>query len=501
MTAKLPGARADLIPGQGPMAPEYYRYFAGLERQQGDNASTSDIAAIDAQLATLQAEIDALPKSSGYPTLRITYPLLSQGLLQNGFAKLALNQPGDSGTGILLAFVKDAWGRITGTKAATITGTPGRVTVANGDASAGLPTIDLAAVADTGGGSLLRFVRDAWGRITGTSTPSTTDLAEGSNLYFTAARVLTTVLAGLSTATNAAITAADSVLSALGKLQAQISANVMAIAGKLAKSANLSDVANTAASLSNLGGLPNSGGTVTGDITLAGTNTSLRTDKNAYSQITFADGVYGMRLASAGSLALFCAGAASYSLLLSGTSCISQATWVPFADNTLAFGNASGRWSVIYAATGTINTSDAREKTDAAPLTDAELAASADLSRAIGTYRWLASIADKGADKARHHAGLTVQNAIAIMQAHGLDAFRYGFICYDKWDATPEIWHDEPEKRAENGDLVREEYRILAQPARTAGDRYSFRTDELNLFLARGFAARLDALEKAGATP
>lgn len=53
---------------------------------------------------------------------------------------------------------------------------------------------------------------------------STTDaVAEGpTNKYFTAARVLATVLAGLSTATSSAITVADSVLTGLGKLQAQI---------------------------------------------------------------------------------------------------------------------------------------------------------------------------------------------------------------------------------------------------------------------------------------
>lgn len=59
------------------------------------------------------------------------------------------------------------------------------------------------------------------------SLPNTTlltdSMAEGStNLYFTAARVLATLLAGLSTATNAAIAASDTVLAALGKLQAQI---------------------------------------------------------------------------------------------------------------------------------------------------------------------------------------------------------------------------------------------------------------------------------------
>lgn len=55
-------------------------------------------------------------------------------------------------------------------------------------------------------------------------SPGTTDaLVEGAaNLYFTVARVLATAVTGLSTATNATITAADTVLGALGKLQAQI---------------------------------------------------------------------------------------------------------------------------------------------------------------------------------------------------------------------------------------------------------------------------------------
>jgi hypothetical protein len=55
------------------------------------------------------------------------------------------------------------------------------------------------------------------------ASPGSTDaVTEGStNLYFSAARVLATLLAGLSTASSAVISTADSVLSALGKLQAQ----------------------------------------------------------------------------------------------------------------------------------------------------------------------------------------------------------------------------------------------------------------------------------------
>ncbi len=55
-------------------------------------------------------------------------------------------------------------------------------------------------------------------------SPGTTDaLAEGStNLYFSEHRVRTTVLTGLSMPVAAAITAADTVLSALGKIQARL---------------------------------------------------------------------------------------------------------------------------------------------------------------------------------------------------------------------------------------------------------------------------------------
>lgn len=148
-----------------------------------------------------------------------------------GIVSFDLTDLVDSGAGTLLATTFDAKGRKTGSRAATITGTAGRITVANGDASAGLPTLDLATLADAGGGALLRFVRDAWGRLSGTSAATTSDLAEGTNLYFTAARVLATILAGLSTATSAAITAADSVLAAFGKLQAQITTLTASLTG------------------------------------------------------------------------------------------------------------------------------------------------------------------------------------------------------------------------------------------------------------------------------
>ena len=66
-----------------------------------------------------------------------------------------------------------------------------------------------------------------------TANADTDTLAEGAtNKYFTEGRVRGTVLTGLSLLTGGVISAADSVLSALGKLQKQISDAVTAIGGK-----------------------------------------------------------------------------------------------------------------------------------------------------------------------------------------------------------------------------------------------------------------------------
>lgn len=534
MADKLPGARAALVDDAGVTTPQFYRYFQALERLQAGTASAADVAAINTQIAAINAELAALPTSS-FPTLQVSAPLTSSGLLQNGFAKLGLtfansivvngvslqldgdaSAPGNTylySTGITGA---KGWNALGGMLAGT---TDNIAKTVNAD---GTVTFDLAPVTDSGTGTFKLITRDSFGRLSGTKSGTTSDVPEGTNLYFTAARVLATVLAGLSTATNAAITAADTVLSALGKLQAQITANIATLAGKLTASNNLSDVTSASTSLSNLGGIPITGGTFTGDVNVAnsaGTSNLQMFAAASGNQNRFTGYVSGARrwllqcgdgAAETGSNAgsnytLF--GASDSGSLIGNYMQITRSSGqltvagpiLPFADNSKSLGNGGLRWSVVYAATGAINTSDARDKTAVSPLSDVEVAAASDLSRAIGTYQWLSSIAEKGSDNARRHAGLTVQSAISIMQAHGLDPMRYGFICYDKWDAVPEVWQDSPEESDEDGNITQAASRVLVQPGQDAGDRYSFRPDELNLFLARGFAARLDALEKTGA--
>ena len=145
----------------------------------------------------------------------------------------------------------------------------------------------------------------------------------------------------------------------------------------------------------------------------------------------------------------------------------------PASDNLYAFGSPSLRSSVIYSATGSINTSDAREKTDVISFSDNEISAAKDIAKEIGFYKFLSAVSDKG-DLARWHAGLTVQRAIEIMYKHGLDPFEYSFICHDSWEEVPSSGADH---------------------GTPAGDRYSFRPDGLMMFIARGFEARISEIE------
>lgn len=476
--------------------------------------------------------------------------------------------------------------------ARSIAGTSGEIDVANGNAISANPTLSLADLADAGTGTFKLLTRDAKGRLSGTADGTTTNVPEGTNLYYTDARadarvdagiaaheaeadphpqyltgaegdaayaplshvgtggaahanavaagaagfmtgadkskldgvqagatanaadaqlrdrathtgsqtastisdfaatVRATVLTGLSTATNAVITAADTVLSALGKLQAQISGLIVqtitdgdtthapsgdAVFDALALKADDSDVvkltgAQTVAGLKTL-----SENLVVDTVTLTpgidignfgavkskywhddstGTGTNL--------EVTGA-GVFNVRIDSILQLR------------------VDTVSTYPGVDNARTLGKAANRWSEVFAANGTINTSDAREKTAPRDLTDAELAAATDLARLPSIFQWLHAIEEKG-DDARLHCSPTVQAVMRVMKKHGLDPFRYGFVCYDEWDETPEV------KDEESGEVTQE--------YRPAGDRYSLRPSELAHFVMRGLAHRQDELEQ-----
>ena len=181
---------------------------------------------------------------------------------------------------------------------------------------------------------------------------------------------------------------------------------------------------------------------------------------------------------------------------------------MPSADNSINLGSSSLRFGTVYAGTGTINTSDAREKTSIAQFTENEISASIQLAQEIGTYQFLDSIETKG-DSARVHIGMTVQRAIEIMEVHGLDPFRYGFICFDEWgdefkehpaeyeqiDIPAVLDEDGNEIEPawyEQGNIIKEAWQEQTQKA---GSRFGFRTDQLLMFIARGQEARIANIE------
>ena len=150
----------------------------------------------------------------------------------------------------------------------------------------------------------------------------------------------------------------------------------------------------------------------------------------------------------------------------------------PLTDNVRTLGTAGQRWSVVHAATGAINTSDARAKRDIGGVDDALLDAWGDAGWRV--FRFVDAWAAKG-EAARWHVGLVAQevrDAIDARLGTGA-AVRWGLLCHDSWD----------EQSGEDGQVVR-----------PAGDRWGLRYEEIFALEAawqRRRIARIEALLEA----
>jgi len=102
------------------------------------------------------------------------------------------------------------------------------------------------------------------------------------------------------------------------------------------------------------------------------------------------------------------------------------------ADNAVSLGLGAYRYSVVYAATGTINTSDQNEKQQIADLSASELAVATAIKGLIKKFKFNDAVTAKG-DNARIHVGVIAQDVEAAFTAQGLDASDYGIFCEDTW--------------------------------------------------------------------
>jgi hypothetical protein len=108
----------------------------------------------------------------------------------------------------------------------------------------------------------------------------------------------------------------------------------------------------------------------------------------------------------------------------------------PAADNAITPGASGARWSAVWAATGVIQTSDERHKTDIAP---SDLGLDFILALEPVRYRWKVGGNGDGVARAgrRTHYGLLAQQVKAAVEAMGRGDFA-GYVKADTEDAESE---------------------------------------------------------------
>lgn len=154
----------------------------------------------------------------------------------------------------------------------------------------------------------------------------------------------------------------------------------------------------------------------------------------------------------------------------------------PVSDNARTLGSVSTRWSVVYAGTGTINTSDEREKTFS-DITGTETKVALELKKLIRKFQFNDAIAEKGADGARYHFGVGAQSVAEVFKKYKLDPSKYALFCYDEWPEQEEIVETWPDELDEEGNVIREAGSRVVEPYRAAGNRFGIRYDELLCFI------------------
>jgi hypothetical protein len=104
----------------------------------------------------------------------------------------------------------------------------------------------------------------------------------------------------------------------------------------------------------------------------------------------------------------------------------------PAVDNSYSFGTGSFRWTTIYAATGTINTSDGTQKQQIKELSTAERTVATVIKGLIRKFKFNDAVEAKG-DDARIHVGVIAQDVEQAFIDAGLDPAEYGLFCRDEW--------------------------------------------------------------------
>ena len=171
-------------------------------------------------------------------------------------------------------------------------------------------------------------------------------------------------------------------------------------------------------------------------------------------------------------------------------------------------GRGSSRWGTIYATDGTIDTSDENEKQSIDEIPEAVFRAWAKVR--FCQFQFNDAVAEKG-QNARLHVGVIAQRVKDAFESEGLDAFRYGLLCFDEWDDMYEeeiVVDAEEHVDEETGETVPAQTHVERRLVTPAGSRYGIRyTEALALECAyqrwrlEQIEARLNEFSGNGATP
>lgn len=179
----------------------------------------------------------------------------------------------------------------------------------------------------------------------------------------------------------------------------------------------------------------------------------------------------------------------------------------PTHDNFMSIGLAGLRPSVVYAATGTIQTSDEHSKEQISSIDDAVLDAWSKVE--YQQYKFRDAVQAKG-DGSRWHFGVIAQRVKEAFDSCGLDPFSFAVLCHDEWgdewDEIPAVTKDIPAVFSSivdgNGQklMITPATTVEVKPAQrvlkvAAGERYGIRYDEahsLEAALLRRATKRLE---------
>lgn len=100
-------------------------------------------------------------------------------------------------------------------------------------------------------------------------------------------------------------------------------------------------------------------------------------------------------------------------------------------DNQFSCGDATHRWTEVFAINSSINTSDRNEKEQESAIEQSLKEAALEVKGIIKKWKWKAAVESKG-DSARWHIGPIAQDVQQAFESRGVDPFEYGFLGFDE---------------------------------------------------------------------